>query len=112
MKTKESIIIDGGYQHLSGEELKQRIVGKTIAGDYLYGYTFVGTINSNGTIEGKNNVGSYHFGEWSIDLEENTLTLKWDGGWDNWTGRSYDVEGEIKFYDITSGNWRTTFYSK
>jgi hypothetical protein len=53
-------------------------------------------------------VGAHHFGQWSINMQENTLTVEWDG-WDNNTARAYDLVGEIHFYDSTTGEWRTTF---
>ncbi len=59
-------------------------------------------------MEGRNNVGSHHFGEWSVNMENKTFTVKWDG-WDNTTTRAYDVDGQIKFYDSDTGHWRTTF---
>jgi hypothetical protein len=108
-KTAETIIIESGYHQLSGEELKQRIGGKTIRGDYLYGFKFVTFFDRNGSMEGKNNVGAHHFGEWSVDMKDKSFTVKWDNGWDNTTSRAYDVAGEIQFYDCTTGQWRTTF---
>ena len=106
--TTEKMMIEAGYHQLSGEDLKQRISGKTIRGDYLYGRNYISFADKNGTIEGKNDIGSHHFGEWSVNMEGNTFTVKWDG-WDNWTGRAYDVNGEIKFFDSTTCQWRTTF---
>jgi hypothetical protein len=106
--TTEALMIEGGYHQLSGEDLKQRVGGKTIWGDYLYGRIYISFVDKNGAIEGKNDIGSHHFGEWSVNMEDNTFTVKWDG-WDNWTGRAYDVDGKIKFYDSTTCQWRTTF---
>ncbi|MCP4073175.1 MAG: hypothetical protein GY742_15775 [Hyphomicrobiales bacterium] len=105
----EAMIIEGGYPQLSGEELKQIIAGKTILGDYAYSFKFVAFINRNGTMEGKNNVGSHHFGEWSINKKTKTFSVLWDSGWDNTTTRAYLVDGKIKFFDSDTGQWRTTF---
>lgn len=105
----ENSIIESGYHQISGEALKQRIVGKTIIGDYLYGYKYVGIFNADGSLEGENNVGSHHIGEWSIDTKNNTLTMNWNTGWDSWTGSAYDVGGTIQFFDISTGDWRTSF---
>ena len=60
-------------------------------------------------MEGENDLGSHRFGKCFIDINNNTITTKWDNGWDNWTGRAYDVDGEIKLYDTTTIKWRTTF---
>ncbi len=108
-KPTEAMIIESGYKQLTGEEIKNKVVGKTIIGDYLRGFKYVAFINKDGTIEGKNNVGSHNFGEWIIDMKDNTLTLQWDSGWDNNTARVYDVNEELHFYDTTTGLWRTTF---
>ena len=107
--TTETMIIEGGYKLLSREELEQRIVGKTIRGDYYNGRKYISFIDQNGTSEGKNDLGSHLVGKWSINTEDKTFTVEWDGYWDNWTGRAYDVDGEIKFYDTTTLRWRTTF---
>ena len=108
-KPTEAEIIERGYKQLSGEEIMKKVVGKTVGGDYLRGFKYVADINKDGTMEGKNNVGSHHFGQWKIDSEENTFTVQWDAGWDNNTARVYDVEGELHFYDTTTGLWRTAF---
>ncbi len=108
MKTEKSII-EIGYQQLSGKELEQRVSDKRVLGDYLYGYKYVGIINSDGSMEGENNVGSHHIGKWTIDTENNTFTMKWNTGWENWTGRAYAIEGTIHFFDIATGDWRTSF---
>lgn len=108
-RPSEETIIKSGYRQLSGEALKQKIVGKVVWGNYLYGYTFITIMNPNGTMEGKNNAGAHHFGEWSIDMAENSLTIAWDWGWANTTTRAYDVDGEIWFYDCATGQWCTSF---
>jgi len=109
VKTTEAMVIESGYRQLSGEELTQRIVGKTIRGDYYVGREYVGYVDENGTIDGTNDLGTYCVGEWSVDVKENTFTVKWRCYWDNWTGRAYDVDGVIKFFDSTTYRWRTTF---
>ena len=91
----EATIIESGHQQLSGEALVQKIGGKTVWGDYRYGYKYVTVLNRDGTTEGKNNVGAHHFGKWSVDMKANTFTVKWDWGWDNTTSRAYMVNGEI-----------------
>ena len=105
----ESDILEKGNIHLSGDSLKQMIVGKKMRGDYLYGYKYEGKINSDGTMEGVNNVGSHHVGKWSIDLANHTLTFVWNTGWENWTAKAYKINDEIHLFDIETGNWRTSF---
>jgi len=107
--TTESMIIEKGYKQLSGKELKERISDKTIRGDYYNGRIYIMFNDKAGNMEGKNDLGSHRFGKNIIDMNNNTLTTKWESGWDNWTGRAYDVDGEIKFYDTTTLKWRTTF---
>ena len=107
--TRETMIIEAGYSQLSGEELKERISQKTIRGEYYNGRRYITFIDKNGNMEGENDLGSHRFGKCSIDMNSRTITTKWDSGWDNWTGRAYDVNGEIKFYDTTTLEWRTTF---
>ncbi len=109
--TTESTIIDAGYQPLSGQQLAQTIVGKTLLGDYGYLFKFIVAINANGSIEGKNNAGAHHFGKWVIDEAEGTISLQWDSGWDNTTNRAYAVDGLLKLFDVNGGEWRTTFTS-
>ena len=106
--TTETMVVNDEYQQLSGDELKERITKKTIWGEYLYGRKYISYVDNNGKLEGRNDIGSHHFGELTINLEDKTFTFKWDG-WDNWTGRAYDVNGEIKFYDSATSLWRTTF---
>ena len=105
----EPMIKEQGYTQLSAEELIGRIYNKTIRGEYFIGRIFVTYIDDKGNMEGKNDLGSHHFGKNIIDMKNDTLTTQWDSGWDNWTGRAYEVAGEIKIFDTTSLEWRTTF---
>ena len=105
----EPMIKEQGYSQLSANELKGRIYNKTIRGEYFIGRIFVAYIDNNGDMEGENDLGSHHFGKNIIDKEDDTLTTHWDRGWHNWTGRAYDVDGKIKFFDTTTLEWRTTF---
>jgi hypothetical protein len=108
-KTTEAMIIEKGYSQLSGKELKERISEKTISGDYYNGRKYIIFIDKDGNMEGENDLGSHRFGKCFIDTNNNTITTKWESGWENWTGRAYDVDGEIKLYDTTTLKWRTTF---
>ena len=105
----EKEIIAKGHSLLTGEELRKLISNKTIYGDYVMGYKFVTDIYDNGTAEGVNHVGSHDFGEWRIDIENNTLILNWKNGWVDTVTRAYEVNGHIEFYDVDTGRWRTTF---
>ena len=105
----ESELLDQGFLPLTGEELKSRISGKQVRGDYLYGYKYIGVFHANGTTEGENNVGSHHFGEYVVNLENNTISLFWDNGWDNTITKAYDIKGELHFFDVGTGNWRMSF---
>ena len=105
----EKDIKENGYIQLSGKELLLRISNRTIFGDYPMGYKFITNIYENGTAKGVNNVGSFDSGNWSIDFKKNTLQLEWQNAWINTITRAYDVNGNIEFYDIDTGKWRTTF---
>jgi hypothetical protein len=105
----EKELIKNGYIQLSGKELLSRIINRTIFGDYPMGYKFVAEIYENGTAKGINNVGSIDNGNWRIDFKEHTLQLKWRNAWIDTITRAYDVNGNIEFYDIDTGKWRTTF---
>ncbi len=109
VKTTEVMVIENGRCRLSAAELKERIAGKTIRGDYYVGREYVSYIDEDGTVDGTNDLGTYCVGKWSVDDGEDTLTVEWNCSWDNWTGRAYDVDGTIQFYDCTAGLWRTTF---
>jgi len=105
----EQMAIKKGFKQLTGEELKKRIINKTICGDYPMGFTFVTRIYENGKTEGINNVGSQDYGYWAINTKNHTISLQWNNGWMNTTTHFYDVNGNIEFYDVDTGNWRTTF---
>jgi len=106
--TEKEVISDGHLQ-LSGKELLARISNKTVFGDYPMGYIFVAEIYESGITNGVNNVGTADSGNWRINFEKNTLQLEWDNAWINTQTRAYDVNGNIEFYDVDTGNWRTTF---
>lgn len=106
---KEKDAIQNGFIQLTGKELLSRIRNVTVFGDYLMGYKYVTDFYKNGSAEGINNVGSHNLGDWIIDLKENTLSIKWNNGWFDTITRAYEVNGSIEFYDVETGNWRTTF---
>jgi len=53
VNTTEKMIIDRGHHQLSGEEIKRKITGKTVWGDYYNGRTYVTYIDKDGSAEGK-----------------------------------------------------------
>ncbi|MDF1676734.1 MAG: hypothetical protein P1U44_13545 [Vicingaceae bacterium] len=73
------------------------------------GYIFVAEIYENGVTKGINNVATSDRGNWGIDFEKDTLKLVWKNAWIDTLTRAYEVNGNIEFYDIDTGNWRTTF---
>lgn len=105
----EKEVISNGHLQLLGEELLVRISNKTVFGDYPMGYKFVSKIYENGMVNGINNVGTVDSGNWSIDFVNHILQLEWKNAWIDTLTRAYDVNGNIEFFDIDSGNWRTTF---
>ena len=105
----EKEVVENGYLQIPGKELLSRISNKMIYGDYPNSYKFVTKIYENGIAEGINNVGSFDRGNWIIELESNTLQLVWENAWFNTLTRAYDVKGNIEFYDVDTGKWRTTF---
>jgi hypothetical protein len=103
----EALVKEQGYVNLDSVEIKERIIGKQFFGGYLHGFQYVISINENGSLEGKNNYQHYDVGEWTINEEEHTLSVKWQYGWDDTTTRLYDINGEISMYDAYTGHWRT-----
>lgn len=106
MNQKE--VEDQGFLPLSASELELNLCEKCFLGNYLHGFKFITSINTDGTLEGKNNVGTHVLGRWAIDSSEHTFSVKWNGGWDNTTTRGFKVDGEIKFFDVDTGVWRNT----
>ncbi len=107
--TTEDTVLTGGHTRLSGRELEQKLVGNTITGEFGFLFKYVMTVKDDGTLEGKNNAGAHHFGRYSIDTDENTISVEWDSGWVNTTSRAYEADGAIKLFNIETGKWETTF---
>ena len=105
----EANVIAAGHVHLSAAELTQKILNKTVYGDYGLQFKFASTIKEDGTMEGRNNAGAHNLGEWSVDAQNNTFSVMWDAGWDKTTTRAYWIDGKLKFFDSHNGQWRTTF---
>ncbi|MGV6829404.1 MAG: hypothetical protein ACWA45_08400 [Flavobacteriales bacterium] len=105
----EEKAIQYGFKQLNAEDLLKKISNKIIFGDYPMGFTFVTKIENDGNLKGLNNVGFKDEGTWFIDNKNNTLHLQWNRAWANTITRAYEVNNNIEFFDIETGNWRTTF---
>jgi len=108
--TRESII-QQGYQMLTAKEIEDIFADATITARYFYSnswYKAVTNSYSDGRIEGENHVGSYNEGRLSVNKNNNTLSLEWDGYWEDWTAVGYRVNDEFIFFDADSGKWRIT----
>ncbi len=113
--TNNTLTIDDmtaqNYQSLSAQEIKDIFSETTTTARYFYNNTwYMAATNSfqDGRIEGQNNVGSYNEGRWSVDEEKHTLSLEWDGYWEDWTARGYKVDNEFMFFNTNNGKWRIT----
>lgn len=95
----ENKAIKNGYRQLSGKEISEKLVGQQFLGSYLHGFQYVISINTDGSLVGKNNYQHHDVGSWVIDMEENTLSVNWRHGWDNTTTRLYELGEEIRMYD-------------
>lgn len=105
----EEAAISNGFKQLLAKDIKTKIVGKAFLGGYLHGFQFIVSVNTDGSLEGKNNVEHYDLGHWVIDDTNNTLTVNWQNGWDSTTTRIYQLNDKINMYDKESGLWRTSF---
>lgn len=97
-----------GYSQLTAVEMRKALSGQGFVGNYLCGFKFIVAIHTDGTLEGRNNVGSYDSGQWIIDSEENTFKLFWSGGWYDTTTHLYKIDNEIRTHDVTTGAWGST----
>jgi hypothetical protein len=109
-ETNADSLLMKGYKPLTKIELTELISDTTVSGDYEYhGHRRYKTfMNKNGTMVGSNDWGSLEKGQWSI-YRNGYLCVMWDGYWENWIAKAFKIGEEIKFYDIESGEWRTTF---
>ena len=105
----EKDVVQKSIRKMTSKELWEAIVNKKVFGDYPMGFKFIAEIYEDGKVEGVNNVGTHDHGDWVIDMEKHTLTLQWNNGWINTITTAYEVNGNIEFYDVATGKWRTTF---
>lgn len=94
---------------LSAEEIERHIVGKVFLGSFPPAFKYIVSINDNGSLEGKNNYQHYDTGEWSIDAETNTLSVKWSNGWEASTNKVYLTGGVVTMFCASSGKLNTSF---
>lgn len=108
--TREEIISQG-HKMLKAQEIKDMFNDTTVTARYFYGKKwYVAKTNSfkNGIIQGQNHVGSYNEGKWSVNEKDNSLSLTWDGYWEDWTAVGYKVNDEFMFFNTDTGTWRIT----
>jgi len=98
-----------GIAHLSGPELRERTCGKCFVGLYRPPFHYVMQMSEGGTLWGRNNYGTEDSGHWSIDPDTGGLTVAWHGPWDAHTTHGYAVGQAIHFFDVETGDWRTSF---
>ncbi len=108
MFMSEKEIIEKGYKQLTAKEIKEKVVNKTVWGDYYTGRTYVTYIAQDGKMQGINDLGTLSNGVYKIDESKSTFSMEWDTYWDTWIGNLYEVEGKIYFFDSTEGYWRST----
>ena len=105
----EKEILEQNIKPLVAKKLKQLIFGKHIFGNYFIGRMYQLHIDTFGKMKGVNDIGTQDLGQCFIDETQNTLSTKWTNGWDNWKANAYLISNEIKFFDVTTGKWLTTF---
>jgi len=112
IETTKDDLVAKGYIALTPKVLLKLISNTTVSGDYEYsGHRRYKTfMNANGEMEAQNDWGTYEEGKWKVD-ENGYFTVEWDGYWEDWTGVAFQVDNELKFYDLKSGKWRTSFDS-
>ncbi len=94
-------------KQLTTQEINQKIIGKTFYGKHPPNFEYIIAINSDGTLEGKNNSGHYDWGTWQLDEEQHALTVRWQNGWQNTTSQVHKTQGETQLVDINTGQINT-----
>ena len=109
--TTQDQIINLGHQKIRKDTLREMHADKTLTGDYFYNgewRIYMCYTKADGTIEGTNDLGSANTGRWQVN-DDDSFSVSWEDGWEAWTGFAYAVDGNIKFYDVKTGAWRTTY---
>ena len=105
-------MIKANHPMLNAQAIKQILTNATITARYYYADTwYIAKTNSfkSGEIEGENNAGTYDEGKWSVNEDDHTLSVEWNGYWETWTAAGYKVNDEYMFFDTDTGRWRITF---
>ena len=97
-------------QPLTATEIKTQIINKVFLGSYPPVFKYIIAINSDGSLEGKNDYGHYDIGTWSLNEATGALTVRWKYGWDNSTVYIYPANHEFKLMDSTTGNLHTVLH--
>lgn len=108
----EDNAIQNGFTLLDVHEITKQIIGYQFLGSYLHGFKYIISINSDGSLEGKNHVGHYDIGLWVLDEINHTLSVEWQYGWDKATTKLYVKDDVINMYDSESGQWRTSLHQQ
>ena len=112
LQTTKDDLLSQGYIPFSKYELVNLLSNTTVSGDYEYiGHRRYKTyMSASGEMLGENDWGAQESGRWSVN-ELGHFSVEWDGYWEAWTALVFSVDETVKFYDIESGQWRTTFNS-
>lgn len=111
--TREEIV-NQNHPRLTSEELRTLFSDTTTTARYFYANKwYIAKCNSfsNGFISGQNHVGTYDEGTWKVNNENHSVSLEWEGYWENWTAHVYKVNDEYIFFNTDNGTWRMTITS-
>ncbi len=108
MFRSENEIIEKGYKQLTAKEIREKILNRTVWGDYYTGRIYVTYFGQDGKMQGINDLGTLSNGVYEINESKSTFAVDWDTYWDTWTGNLYEVDGKIYLFDSTEGYWRST----
>ena len=103
-------IINEGHKRLTAQEIKDIFNDATITVRYYYAnrwYIAKSNSWSNQEIKGQNHVGTHDEGRWQVN-DDDSLSIEWDGYWEDWRAFGYKVKNEWMFFDTQSGRWRIT----
>jgi len=107
----EETMTEMGILPLSAQEIENKIIGKTIKGDWGTIRKYVCYFDPSGSAEGINDLDTESVGKWSIDMANNTISFEWDSYWDTWSGRMYEMDGKILLFDEQSHQMRTLIHT-
>ncbi len=105
----ESDMLALGLKPLTAKALADKVVGKTVYGDFGLMFKYVMAVDEDGRLEGKNNAGAHTFGRWEI-APAGEMSVKWQAGWVPSTTRAYKIGGSLKLYETATGRWATSLH--